>query len=79
MSRYQAINGKTMCECILDVLQSGKSISNVEAQALFRCRALPKRISELRVLGYPIKAYWREDITGQRYKRYQLEQVKANV
>jgi len=67
------INDKPMGELLLLHLQSGKSITNVEAQALWRCRALPKRISELRGQGHDIKAEWRKDSTGQSYVRYTLK------
>lgn len=57
---------------ILDHLKRVGSISNVEAQALYRARALPKRISEIRRAGYPIRKEWKRDATGQRYVRYHL-------
>jgi len=61
-----------MGELILAHLLTGKTITNVEAQALWRCRALPKRISELRERGYEICAERRRDSTGQLYVRYRL-------
>jgi len=66
------INERPMGALILSRLQKGKSITNIEAQALWRCRALPKRISELREQGHDIKAEWRKDSTGQSYVRYTL-------
>jgi len=68
------LNKKPMGELLLSHLLAGNSITNVKAQALWRCRALPKRISELRQQGYPIKAEWRKDSTGQPYKHYQIEE-----
>jgi len=68
------LNKQPMGELILSHLQSGHSITNMEAQALWRCRALPKRISELRQQGHNIKAEWRKDSTGQSYVRYTLIQ-----
>ena len=50
------------------------SISNVEAQAVYRCRALPRRISDIeQLLGVRISRRWNRDMTGQRYVRYYLE------
>jgi len=76
------INEKSMSALILAHLQSGKTITNVEAQALWRCRALPKRISELRERGYEICAERRWDSTGQLYVRYRLygepQKIKEN-
>jgi hypothetical protein len=66
----QTVNKKTMIQMIAQHLLREKSISNVEAQNLYRCRALPKRISELRAAGMDIRPIWKKDITGQRYVRY---------
>ncbi|WP_417623163.1 helix-turn-helix domain-containing protein [Parasphingorhabdus sp.] len=72
-SHFNTINDKPMKTLLLDHLLEGKSISNVEAQALWRCRALPKRISELKSDGWPIVSERRKDSTGQSYVRYVLE------
>jgi hypothetical protein len=48
------------------------SISNIEAQAMFKMRALPRRISDLKELGFKIRREIRRDSTGQRYARYYL-------
>lgn len=66
------VNDKPMGQLIKEHLESGMSITNIEAQALWRCRALPKRISELRAAGMNIKAERRKDSTGQTYARYEL-------
>lgn len=73
MSRFNTVNDKPMRTLILDHLLTGESISNVEAQALWRCRALPKRINELKRDGWPITAERRKDSTGQSYVRYALD------
>ncbi len=72
MSNFQTINDKPMKELILEHLMAGRTISNVEAQALWRCRALPKRISELKLDGWPIESERRKDSTGQTYVRYRI-------
>jgi len=66
----QTVNRKTMKDLIRDHLKRERSISNVEAQNLYRCRALPKRISELRAEGFDVRPVWKRDLTGQRYVRY---------
>lgn len=55
---------------ILQHLEMVGSISNVEAQAVYRCRALPRRIKDLKVAGFNIKREMKRDATGQRYVRY---------
>ena len=52
------------------------SISGVEASALYKCRSLTKRISELRDEGFDIYSEWKTDPTGQRYVRYWLRKLK---
>lgn len=75
MSNFKTINDKPMKTLILDHLLEGNSISNVEAQALWRCRALPKRINEIAKDGYPILRERRSDSTGQSYVRYSIDLV----
>lgn len=66
----QTVNRKTMKEMISNHLKKVRSISGVEAQNLYRCRSLTKRISELRAEGMDIRPVWTKDLTGQRYVRY---------
>ena len=73
MNTFNLVNTRPMKELIRDHLESGKTITNVEAQALWRCRALPKRISELKKDGLKITSEWRNDSTGQSFVRYRLE------
>lgn len=47
-----------------------KTISNIEAQNLYRIRALPRRISDLEVIGMKFDRIMKTDPTGQRYVRY---------
>ncbi|WP_187971126.1 helix-turn-helix domain-containing protein [Aquibium microcysteis] len=61
---------KTMKQLVLDHLKAGNDVSGIEAAALWRCRDLPKRISELRQDGHRIVREMRMDSTGQRYARY---------
>lgn len=57
---------------ILDHLRKVGSISFVEANDLYRCRSLTRRIKDLREAGHEIVSEWRKDITGQKYTRYSL-------
>lgn len=72
MARKQSttVNSKSMKELLREHLWSGRSITNVEAQAMWRCRALPKRINELKAEGLNIATERRRDSTGQTYVRY---------
>jgi hypothetical protein len=68
----KTINGKPMTTLILTHLITKGSITNVEAQALYRCRALPRRIADLKQSGWNIHSVLKKDATGQRYARYVL-------
>lgn len=67
---FKTVNKAPMRKLLRDHLRSGRSISNVEAQAMWRCRALPKRISELQAEGMKIERERCVDSTGQGYVRY---------
>ena len=74
MTRHpNLVNNQPMIDLIREHLRNGRSISNVEAQALWRCRALPKRINELSKEGMKISREWSIDSTGQRYVRYRWD------
>lgn len=57
---------------VLAHLQSVGTISGQEANTLYKCRALPRRIRDLKEAGWPIKSQFKVDRTGQRYVRYEL-------
>jgi hypothetical protein len=59
---------------ILKHLQTVGSISGVEAAALYRCRALPRRIADIRDAGHFVRRELKKDATGQRYARYHYGQ-----
>jgi len=49
------------------------SITNVEAQAVYKIRSLPRRICDLEGEGYSFERTWKRDLTGQRYMRYTIQ------
>lgn len=73
------LNGKSMADLVLSHLLTGKTLSGVEAAALWRCRDLPKRVSELKKKGYDILVSYKKDTTGQRYARYMLGAFDAAI
>lgn len=46
------------------------SISNIEAQMMYKIRALPRRIKDLEEHGMTFIRQRKTDATGQRYVRY---------
>ncbi len=48
------------------------TITNIEAQNLYRIRALPRRISDLEAHGLKFNRIRKTDPTGQRYVRYSI-------
>ena len=62
----------TQVELLMNHFDNCESISNVEAQAVYKIRALPRRICDLEDRGYEFVKEWKKDLTGQRYKRYTL-------
>jgi len=57
-------------ESILNYLQSGKSLSPLEALNMFNCLRLGARISDLRKEGYNIQTTYNKK--GKRYAKYIL-------
>ena len=63
----------TQKELLIKHFESRKSISGVEAANIYKIRSLPRRILDLKEIGYSFSSEWRTDPTGQRYKRYTLK------
>lgn len=62
---------KPLTQKIYDHLITEGNISGVEAAALYRCRDLPKRMSEIKQAhGNVFVREMKSDHTGQRYARY---------
>lgn len=57
---------------IAEHLLEAKTITGVEAAAIYKCRSLPRRIKDIRDSGVEVKSEIRHDLTGQRYTRYTL-------
>lgn len=68
----KTVNKLNMETLILTHLMEKGTISSVEAQALYRCRSLSRRITTLKREGWPIVSELKKDATGQRYARYVL-------
>lgn len=61
----------TQVQLLARHLEKAGSITNVEAQAMYKIRALPRRIKDLEErTGLKVKRVWKTDLTGQRYVRY---------
>jgi hypothetical protein len=60
----------TQVEALVRHFEKVGSITNVEAQAMYKIRALPRRISDLEARGHKIERQRKVDATGQRYVRY---------
>lgn len=62
-----------MARAVLEMIEAKGTVSALEAGGVLKCRDLPKRISELRQLGWNIQRELKNDTRdGQRYARYYL-------
>lgn len=68
----KTVNSKTMNDLILKHLIEVGNISALEAQGIFKCRSLSRRICDLKDAGYKdnISRVLATDSQGQRYARY---------
>ena len=66
------MNLKPQTRAVLEHLYLAGSITNVEANAVLKCRSVSKRISELEDAHYGIRRTRHVDSQGQRYVRYAL-------
>ena len=64
------VGPKPQTALLLDHFEVRQDISDVEARAMFRIRALPRRIKDLEDQGFRFRREWKKDSTGQRYVRY---------
>lgn len=66
-------------QTLLTHLQNHGSISQAEAGTVYKIRALPRRIADLKAEGYEISRELKTDPTGQRYARYYYVGKKPKV
>jgi len=59
-------------DLLIKHFESRDTISGVEAASIYKIRSLPRRIMDLKLMGYEFSSEWRKDPTGQRYKRYTI-------
>jgi len=69
----------TQLQMLINHFQVQPSITNVEAQAIFKIRSLHRRILELEARGYIFHRVRKVDSTGQRYMRYHCLGKVINV
>lgn len=63
----------TQAQQILRHLESGKTVTDLDALNLFRCRRLAARINDLRREGHEIRTEIEKTANGARIARYSLE------
>ena len=61
---------------ILKYLQSGKTLTGIEALQIFDCLALSQRIANLRDKGFKIDTITETTPTGKRIARYNYDDTK---
>ncbi len=69
---FERVNKLPMTTLILQHLKKNGDISSMEANGIYKCRSLSRRITDLRELGHHITAEWKKDQAGQRYRRYSM-------
>ncbi len=74
---FKTRNGLPMRVLVLNHLRKHGNLSPIEASAMWACRDLPKRISELKKAGHPITVEYKRDDMGQRYARYTYDTAAA--
>ena len=63
----------TQRDRVLKHLESGETLTVREAVLFMNINCLPKRIEELRKMGYPITMEWKTNGHDIRYGVYRLE------
>lgn len=75
MSTDTSDSAKTQCAAILAALESGASLTSLDALRQFGCMRLASRVNDLRQSGWPITTTMVRE-NGKRYARYTLEQMR---
>ena len=66
---------RTQRDKVLTWLRQNGTLTVRDAVTELNIMSVPKRIEELRKLGYPIAREWRQTETGSRYGVYRLTEV----
>lgn len=67
----------TQLYMLLQHLSSGRTLTRITADHLYRVASLTKRIAELRAAGYDIVSTRKLDFTGRTYVEYSMRTKKA--
>ena len=68
---------RTQRDKVLAYLKEHETLTVREAVEVLNIMSAPKRIEELRKMGYSIPLEWRQTENGNRYGVYRLEEVTA--
>lgn len=67
---------RTQRDKVLSWLRKNGTLTVRDAVTELNIMSAPKRIEELRKMGYPIALEWKQTETGSRYGVYRLTEVK---
>ncbi len=65
-------------EQLMEHFRNNETLSVMEAHTVYKIRSLPRRIMDLKVMGYKFDHERRTDATGQRYMRYIVTHIPLN-
>jgi len=65
-------------ELLIEHFRKNDTLSVMEAHTVYKIRSLPRRIMDLKVIGYRFDHERRTDATGQRYMRYIVTYIPSN-
>ena len=65
-------------ELLKEHFRNNKTLSVMEAHTVYKIRSLPRRIMDLKEVGYKFDHERRTDATGQRYMRYVVTYIPSN-
>jgi hypothetical protein len=67
----------TQKEMLIEHFKDNETLSVMEAHTVYKIRSLPRRIMDLKDMGYVFEHERRTDATGQRYMRYIVTNIPA--
>ena len=65
-------------ELLIEHFRKNDTLSVMEAHTVYKIRSLPRRIMDLKEMGYKFDHERRTDATGQRYMRYIVTYIPPN-